>query len=227
VIGVTENFRKIQDLLAKAATDAGRPADAVRLLAVSKKKSLEAILEAAAAGQRDFGENFVQEGVDKIEAAARDDLCWHFIGHLQSNKTRPVAQYFQWVHTVDRAKIARRLAEQRPHHLPALNVCIEVNIDREPQKSGVLPEETAALARVIDGLPRLRLRGLMCLPRIRTELEEQRAPFSALRQLLEALNADGFSLDTLSMGMTADYAAAIQEGATIVRIGTALFGERE
>jgi len=214
-------------LLAKAATDAGRPADAVRLLAVSKKKSLEAILEAAAAGQRDFGENFVQEGVDKIEAAARDDLCWHFIGHLQSNKTRPVAQYFQWVHTVDRAKIARRLAEQRPHHLPALNVCIEVNIDREPQKSGVLPEETAALARVIDGLPRLRLRGLMCLPRIRTELEEQRAPFSALRQLLEALNADGFSLDTLSMGMTADYAAAIQEGATIVRIGTALFGERE
>jgi pyridoxal phosphate enzyme (YggS family) len=227
VIGVTENFRKIQDLLAKAAADAGRPADAVRLLAVSKKKPVDAILEAAAAGQRDFGENFVQEGIDKIESTGRDDLCWHFIGHLQSNKTRPVAQYFQWVHTVDRAKIARRLSDQRPPHAPDLNVCIEVNIDREAQKSGVMPEETAALAREIVSLPRLRLRGLMCLPRIRSGFDEQRIPFAALRKLEESLNADGFSLDTLSMGMTADYAAAIHEGATIVRIGTALFGERE
>ena len=227
MIGVTENFRKIQDLLAKATADAGRSADAVRLLAVSKKKPVEAILEAAAAGQRDFGENFVQEGLGKIESAGRADLRWHFIGHLQSNKTRPVAEHFQWVHTIDRLKIARRLADQRPHHAADLNVCIEVNIDREPQKSGVMPEAVGDLAADIVDLPRLRLRGLMCLPKLRTGFEAQREPFAALRELQETLNASGFSLDTLSMGMTADYAAAIQEGATIVRIGTALFGERE
>ena len=227
MIGVTENFRKIQDLLAKATADAGRPADAVRLLAVSKKKPVEAILEAAEAGQRDFGENFVQEGLEKIESAGRDDLCWHFIGYLQSNKTRPVAEHFQWVHTIDRLKIARRLSDQRPHHAPDLNVCIEVNIDREPQKSGVMPEAVADLATGIATLPRLRLRGLMCLPRPRAGFEEQREPFAALRAMQESLNASGFSLDTLSMGMTADYAAAILEGATIVRIGTALFGERK
>lgn len=227
MIGVTENFRKIQDLLAKAARDAGRPADAVRLLAVSKKKPVEAVLEAAAAGQLDFGENFVQEGLEKIAAAGRADLRWHFIGHLQSNKTRPVAEHFDWVHTVDKAKTARRLSVQRPHHAAPLNICIEVNIDGEAQKSGVAPAETAALAREITSLPRLRLRGLMCLPKIRNGFAEQRKPFAALRSLQESLNADGFSLDTLSMGMTADYAAAIHEGATIVRIGTALFGERE
>ena len=227
MIGVTENFRKIQDLLAKAAADAGRPADRIRLLAVSKKKPVDAILEAAAAGQRDFGENFVQEGLEKIEKCARDDLTWHFIGHLQSNKTRQVAEHFQWVHTVDRAKIARRLSAQRPPQAPDLNICIEVNIDAEPQKSGVLAGEVAALARDIAALPRLRLRGLMCLPAIRSGFDEQRQPFAALRALYESLNADGLSLDTLSMGMTADYAAAIHEGATIVRIGTALFGERE
>ena len=227
MIGVTENFRKIQDLLAKATADAGRAGDAVRLLAVSKKKPPEAILEAAAAGQRDFGENFVQEGLDKIKSLGREDLCWHFIGHLQSNKTRAVAEYFQWVHTIDRLKTARRLADQRPPHAPDLNVCIEVNIDREPQKSGVMPEAVADLATEIAALPRLRLRGLMCLPRPRNGFEAQREPFAALRAIQESLNASGFSLDTLSMGMTADYAAAIQEGATIVRIGTALFGVRE
>jgi pyridoxal phosphate enzyme (YggS family) len=227
VIGVTENFRKIQDLLAKAAVDAGRPVDAVRLLAVSKKKPLSAILEAARAGQRDFGENFVQEGVAKILEAGHDDLVWHFIGHLQSNKTRDVAMHFQWVHTVDRAKIARRLSAQRPDELPALNVCIEVNVDEEASKSGVSPREVAALAREIAGLPRLKLRGLMCLPAIRDDYEEQRKPFRALRELLEDLRKDGFDVDTLSMGMSADYAAAIREGATIVRIGTALFGARE
>jgi pyridoxal phosphate enzyme (YggS family) len=227
VIGVTENFRKIQDLLAKAAVDAGRPVDAVRLLAVSKKKPLSAILEAARAGQRDFGENFVQEGVAKILEAGRDDLVWHFIGHLQSNKTRDVAMHFQWVHTVDRAKIALRLSAQRPDELPALNVCIEVNVDDEASKSGVSPGEVTALAREIAGLPRLKLRGLMCLPAIRDDYEEQRKPFRALRELLEDLRKDGFDVDTLSMGMSADYAAAIREGATIVRIGTALFGARE
>ena len=227
VIGVTENYRKIQDLLAKAAADAGRPGDPVRLLAVSKKKPVEAILAAAAAGQRDFGENFVQEGLEKIENCGRDDLVWHFIGHLQSNKTRAVAQHFQWVHTIDRLKIARRLSDQRPQHAPDLNVCIEVNIDEEPQKGGVSPGETADLAREIARLPRLTLRGLMCLPAIREGFEAQREPFAALRRLYEALNDEGLRLDTLSMGMSADYAAAIHEGATIVRIGTALFGARE
>ena len=227
MIGVTENFRKIQDLLAKAAADAGRSGDHIRLLAVSKRKPVEAILEAAAAGQRDFGENFVQEGVEKIGKCGRDDLIWHFIGHLQSNKTRVVAQNFQWVHTVDRLKIARRLSEQRPVDAADLNVCIEVNIDAEESKSGVNPADVQDLATEIAELPRLRLRGLMCLPAIREDFAEQRKPFAALRELLESLNSSGLRLDTLSMGMSADYAAAIHEGATIVRVGTAIFGERE
>ena len=226
MIRVTENFRKIQDLLAKAAAEAKRPADHIRLLAVSKKKPLEAILEAASAGQREFGENFVQEGLDKIREAAREDLTWHFIGHLQSNKTRAVAENFQWVHTIDRLKIAQRLSRQRPFHAGDLNVCIEVNVDAEENKSGVMPAEVADLAAAISELPRLKLRGLMCLPAIRHEFEEQRRPFAALRALLESLQAKGLEVDTLSMGMTADYAAAIREGATIVRIGTALFGAR-
>ena len=227
MIGVTENYRKIQDLLAKAAAEAGRPADHIRLLAVSKTKPVAAILEAADAGQRDFGENFVQEGLQKIERCGRDDLVWHFIGHLQSNKTRPVAEHFNWIHTVDRLKIARRLSEQRPPLAPPLNVCIEVNVDAEPSKSGVSPEALPALARDVAALPRLKLRGLMCLPAIREGFDEQRRPFAALRELLESLNEEGMALDTLSMGMSADYAAAIQEGATIVRVGTAIFGARE
>ncbi len=227
MIRVTENFRIIQDLLAEAAADAGRHADQIRLLAVSKKKPLEAILEAAEAGQRDFGENFVQEGLEKIRNAAREDLKWHFIGHLQSNKTKAVAEHFQWVHTIDRLKIARRLAEQRPHYAGDLNICIEVNIDAEEQKSGVTTEEAHVLAAAIAELPRLRLRGLMCLPAIREGFDEQRKPFAKLKALFESLQADGHDLDTLSMGMSADYAAAIYEGATMVRIGTALFGERK
>ena len=227
MIRVTENLRVIRDLLAKACADAGRPKSAVKLLAVSKNQPVSAILEAADAGQRDFGENFVQEGLEKMENCAREDLVWHFIGHLQSNKTRAVAQHFQWVHTIDRLKIARRLSEQRPPHAPDLNVCIEVNIDEEAQKAGIAPGETADLAREIARLPRLKLRGLMCLPAIREGFEAQREPFAALRRLYEALNGEGLRLDTLSMGMSADYAAAIHEGATIVRIGTALFGARE
>ena len=227
MIGVTENYRKIQDLLAQAAAEAGRPADHIRLLAVSKTKPVEAILEAAAAGQRDFGENFVQEGLQKIENCGRDDLVWHFIGHLQSNKTRLVAEHFDWIHTVDRLKIARRLSDQRPSHAPPLNVCIEVNVDAEPSKSGVSPEALPALAGDVAALPRLKLRGLMCLPAIREGFDAQRRPFAALRELLESLNEQGMALDTLSMGMSADYAAAIQEGATIVRVGTAIFGARE
>ena len=227
VIRVTENFRKIQDLLAKAAVDAGRSADQVQLLAVSKKKPVEAILEAYSAGQRDFGENFVQEGVEKIAAVDKDDAIWHFIGHLQANKTKDVALHFQWVHTIDRLKIARRLSQQRPEDIPNLNVCIEVNIDAETNKSGVPADEVANLAAAVAALPRLRLRGLMCLPAIRHELPDQRQPFARLRALMESLNQSGMQMDTLSMGMTADYAAAIQEGATIIRIGTAIFGARE
>jgi len=226
VIRVTENFRKIQDLLVKAAVDAGRSPERIRLLAVTKKKTPEAILEAYAAGQRDFGENFVQEALGKIAAVNRDDINWHFIGHLQANKTRLVAGNFQWVHTVDRLKIARRLSEQRPHYGNDLNVCLEVNIDGEENKSGVAVTEVPELAAAVAELPRLKLRGLMCLPAIRDDFAAQRQPFARLRELLEALNRSGLQLDTLSMGMTADYAAAIHEGATIVRIGTAIFGAR-
>ncbi len=226
MIRVTENFRKIQDLLAKAAAEAKRPADHIRLLAVSKTKPLEAILAAASVGQRDFGENFVQEAVGKIAECGRDDLIWHFIGHLQANKTRAVAENFQWVHTVDRLKIARRLSEQRPCYAGDLNICIEVNVDAEENKSGVSPVDLPELAAAIAELPRLRLRGLMCLPAIRHDFDAQRKPFAALREMMESLQASGLALDTLSMGMSADYAAAIYEGATIVRIGTALFGAR-
>jgi len=227
VIRVTENFRKIQDLLAIATSEAKRSQGSVRLLAVSKKKPLEAILEVAEAGQRDFGENFVQEGVEKIKNAGRDDLIWHFIGHLQSNKTRDVAEHFQWVHTIDRIKIAKRLSAQRPHYASDLNVCLEVNIDDEPQKSGISPGDVPQLAAEVAALPRLRLRGLMCLPAIETEPERQRIPFAKMRTLHENLRAEGLDVDTLSMGMSADYAAAIKEGATIVRVGTAIFGKRE
>jgi len=227
VIKVTENFRKIQDLLAKATADAGRPTEAVRLLAVSKRKSVAAILAAVAAGQRDFGENFVQEGVSKVLQINNSDLNWHFIGHLQANKTNVVAEHFHWVHTIERLKIARRLSRQRPHYADDLNVCIQVNVDREEDKSGVLAENLLELAQAVATLPKLRLRGLMCLPAIRETFEEQRAPFAQLRMHLEELQGLGLELDTLSMGMTGDYAAAIHEGATIVRIGTALFGERE
>ena len=227
MIRVTENFRKIQDLLAKAAVDAGRSAGSIRLLAVSKKKPAETVLEAYSAGQRDFGENFVQEGLEKITEVDRDDAIWHFIGHLQSNKTKAVAQHFQWVHTIDRLKVARRLSTQRPHYAGDLNVCIEVNIDAEDNKSGASVSEVADLAAAIAELPRLKLRGLMCLPAIRQDIAAQREPFARLRALMKSLNDTGMQLDTLSMGMTADYAAAIQEGATIVRIGTALFGARE
>ncbi len=227
MIRVTENFRKIQDLLAKAAAEAGRKAEEIRLVAVSKKKPVEAVVQAAAAGQRDFGENFVQEGLKKMDEANRDDLIWHFIGHLQTNKTKPVAERFHWVHTVDRLRIAKRLSRQRPHYAGDLNVCIQVNIDEEAAKAGVAAADLPELAQAVSELPGLRLRGLMCIPAVRQDLMKQRQPFAKMRMLKESLEESGISLDTLSMGMTADYAAAIHEGATIVRIGTALFGVRE
>ncbi len=227
MIRVTENFRKIQDLLAKAATEADRKAEEIRLLAVSKKKPVAAVLEAASVGQREFGENFVQEGLKKMDEAGRDDLIWHFIGHLQANKTKPVAERFHWVHTVDRLKIAERLSRQRPHYAADLNVCIQVNIDDETAKAGVAPADVAELAHAVAELPGLRLRGLMCLPAIRQDFTEQRQPFARMRKLKASLEESGIDLDTLSMGMTADYKAAIHEGATLIRIGTALFGARE
>ncbi len=226
MIRVTENLRVIRDLLAKASNDAGRSDLAVKLLAVSKKQPVSAVLAAAEAGQRDFGENFVQEGLDKIAAAGRDDLIWHFVGHLQTNKTRAVAGHFDWVHTVDRLKTAQRLSQQRPDRMSDLNICLQVNIDNEAGKSGVAAAEVLTLARSVSALPRIKLRGLMCLPAMRSEFEQQREPFARLRELLAQIKADGIEVDTLSMGMSGDYAAAIYEGSTIVRIGTAIFGAR-
>ena len=227
MIGVTENLRKIRDLLAETAIEAGRRPEDVHLLAVSKKQPLEKIVAAADAGQRDFGENTVQEGIEKVTKLTQRGLCWHFIGHIQSNKTRAVAEHFDWVHSVDKLKTAKRLSEQRPVSLGDLNICIQVNIDEEASKSGVTPDAVGELARAVAGLPRLKLRGLMCLPAIRDTFDDQRIPFARTRELAESLARDGLILDTLSMGMSDDFRAAIMEGATIVRIGTAVFGPRE
>lgn len=217
--------RRIDD----AACSAGRAPGEVALLAVSKTFPAEAVREAHAAGQRAFGENYVQEALDKIAALAdlRASLDWHFIGPLQSNKTRVVAEQFDWVHSVDRLKIAQRLAEQRPAHLPPLNVCVQVNVSGEDSKSGVAPAEAAALAREVATLPTLRLRGLMAIPEPAGELAVQRVPHRLLRELFDTLKAEGLVLDTLSMGMSADLEAAVLEGATIVRVGTAIFGARD
>jgi pyridoxal phosphate enzyme (YggS family) len=219
-------LREIRDLLDKASVDAGRRPEDIQLLAVSKKQPVEKILEAAAAGQRDFGENTVQEGIEKVTKLAEKGLTWHFIGHLQSNKTRAVAEHFDWVHSIDALKTAKRLSEQRPEALGDLNVCLQVNVDEEAAKSGIEPNELADLAIAVADLPRLRLRGLMCLPAFRTDFSEQRIPFARLHELSVALALEGTTTDTLSMGMTGDYRAAIFEGATIVRIGTAVFGPR-
>lgn len=215
--------------IADAARAAGRDPATITLLAVSKTFPADAVRAAHAAGQHAFGENYVQESIDKIDALAdlRRDLEWHFIGPLQSNKTRPVAERFDWVHSVDRLKIAQRLAEQRPAHLPPLNVCVQVNISGEASKSGVAPDDVAAVARAVAELPSLRLRGLMAIPEPASDPDSQRAPHRALRALFDALRADGLPLDTLSMGMSADLEAAVREGATIVRVGTAIFGARD
>lgn len=226
MIGVTENLNIVKDLLAQAANEAKRDPASVRLLAVSKRQPLEKVLQAAAAGQRDFGENQVQEALPKIEQTASENLVWHFIGQLQSNKTRAIAEHFDWVHSIDREKIAHRLNEQRPAELEPLQVCIQVNVDGEDSKGGVAPVELLDLARAVSELPRLKLRGLMCLPMPRDEFARQREPFKMLRELAEFLQAEGIEMDTLSMGMSNDYRAAVFEGATIVRLGTAIFGAR-
>jgi hypothetical protein len=202
--------------------------DDVALLAVSKTCPAAAVREAHAAGQRAFGENYVQEALDKIAALAdlRTGLEWHLIGPLQSNKTRVVAEAFDWVHTVDRLKIAERLSAQRPAHLPPLNICLQVNVSGEASKSGVAPAELPALAQAVAGLPGLVLRGLMAIPEPAATLEAQRAPHRQLRLWRDQLLRDGLVLDTLSMGMSADLEAAVLEGATLVRVGTAIFGAR-
>ncbi len=212
--------------IARAAEAAGRDAAEVRLLAVSKTWPADSVREAVAAGQRAFGENYVQEGAEKVDALAGLGLEWHFIGPLQSNKTRLVANRFAWVHSIDRLKIAERLSAQRDAHLPPLEVCIQVNVSGEASKSGVAPAELPALAQAVAGLPRLRLRGLMAIPEPTSDVAVQRARFAALRELRDQLNAGGLALDTLSMGMSDDLEAAIAEGSTMVRVGTAIFGSR-
>jgi len=210
-----------------ARVSAGRPSS-VTLLAVSKTKPANAVREAYASGQRAFAENYVQEGVDKVLALRDIPVEWHFIGPIQSNKTRAVAAHFDWVHSVEREKIAERLSEQREKHLPPLQICLQVNVSGEASKSGVAPADVTALARAVARLPRLQLRGLMCIPEPTHDATLQRSRFAQMRRLLETLNAElGLSMDTLSMGMSDDLEVAIAEGATIVRIGTAIFGVRE
>jgi pyridoxal phosphate enzyme (YggS family) len=221
-----EQVRMVRDRIVSAANAAMRNVDSVTLLAVSKAQPANMVRAAAAQGIGDFGESYVQEALDKIEALRDLPLTWHFIGRLQANKTRPVASAFAWVHGVDRLKIAERLSEQRPFHAPPLNVCLQVNIAGEASKGGVTPAELPVLATAVAALPRLRLRGLMCIPPDEDDPSRRRHWFAELRRELDSLNAAGAGLDTLSMGMSGDFEAAIEEGATIVRVGTALFGQR-
>ncbi len=225
---VATKLQQLRERISAACASAGRPVQSVTLLAVSKTFGPEAVREAAAAGQRAFGENYVQEALEKIHALQdfSPPLQWHLIGPLQSNKTRVVAEAFDWVHSVDRLKIAQRLSEQRPAHLPPLQLCLQVNISGEASKSGVMPDELPALALAVAALPNVQLRGLMAIPEPAADFEAQRTPHRALHALFDALRAQGLALDTLSMGMSADLEAAIAEGATMVRVGTAIFGGR-
>jgi hypothetical protein len=217
----------VQARIACAVAEAGRDAAAVRLLAVSKTFGAAAVRDLAACGQRAFGENYLQEALDKQAALGDVPLEWHFIGPIQSNKTRAIAGHFSWVHSIDRLKIAERLSAQRPAGLPPLQACIEVNVSGEASKGGVAPGELPALAEAISKLPGMQLRGLMAIPAPTPDVLKQRAAFRQVREQFDALRARGYVLDTLSMGMSGDLEAAILEGATIVRVGTALFGERK
>ncbi|HEY6242031.1 MAG TPA: YggS family pyridoxal phosphate-dependent enzyme [Burkholderiales bacterium] len=223
---IAAKLQAVEKRIESAVRAAGRSAGSVRLVAVSKTFPPEAVREAAQAGQRDFGENYALEGVEKILELRPLGLIWHYIGPIQSNKTRAIAEHFDWVHSIDRAKIAARLSEARGLALPELQVCIQVNVSGETSKSGVAPEEVAALARQVAGFSRVKLRGLMAVPEPTSDEALQRRRFAQLRELRDRLNREGFSMDTLSMGMSADLEAAIAEGATMVRVGTAIFGER-
>lgn len=224
---IASNLETVRQQLQQAAADAGRAADDVTLLAVSKTRPAEDLRTAFEQGQRDFGENYLQESLEKVEALADLPLCWHFIGPIQSNKTRPIAENFHWVHSVDREKIGRRLAEQRPAELPPLNICLQVNISAEASKSGCLPEDVPALAAALAELPNVVLRGLMAIPAATEDEAAQRAVFAQMRTLLSELQQQHPQMDTLSMGMSGDMDAAIAEGSTMVRIGTAIFGARD
>ncbi|MFQ5488831.1 MAG: YggS family pyridoxal phosphate-dependent enzyme [Gammaproteobacteria bacterium] len=223
---ISDNLAQVRRRIAATESRYGRAAGTVRLLAVSKTWPDALLHRAADAGQGDFGESYVQEALAKMEALKGLPLRWHFIGPIQSNKTRDIARHFHWVHSVDRLKIARRLSAQRPPELPPLEVCIQVNISGEANKSGASAGETAALAEAVAQLPRLRLRGLMAIPAPTPDFGEQRAYFRQVRELQDALIARGHALDTLSMGMSGDLEAAIAEGATVVRVGTGVFGQR-
>ncbi|MCG2591660.1 YggS family pyridoxal phosphate-dependent enzyme [Ramlibacter sp. XY19] len=224
---IASNLQRVRERVAQACAQAGRHVNEVTLLAVSKTFGPDTVREAHAAGQFAFGENYIQEAVEKIALLADLPLQWHCIGPIQSNKTRLVAEHFDWAHTVDRLKIAERLSQQRPAGLPPLQVCLQVNVDGGATKSGVAPEEAAALAHAVAALPRLQLRGLMTIPEPAEDFEAQLAVHRKARALFEALQAEGLALDTLSMGMTADLEAAIHAGSTMVRVGTAIFGGRK
>jgi pyridoxal phosphate enzyme (YggS family) len=223
---LADHWTETRARIAAVATQWGRLCDSVGLVAISKGHPAVAIRELAGLGQRDFGENYLQEALPKLEALQELKLTWHFTGQLQGNKTRAVAEHFDWVHTLDRERIAVRLNEQRPHYAPPLNICVQVSLEPEPGKGGVTPAELLPLAQKVAALPKLKLRGLMCIPPPRDTFEEQRKLFGQLaacqRQLIDA----GLAVDTLSMGMSADLEAAVAAGATWVRIGTAILGER-
>lgn len=234
---MSERVKGVRVRIETAARGAGRPVDSITLLGITKGQPAETIHAASREGLTHFGESYLQEALEKVAAVEKlraaeptvargPELTWHFVGRLQSNKTRPVAESFAWVHAVDRLKIAERLAEQRPYYAPPLNVCLQVNVAAEDSKGGVGLTELPALANAVASLPRLKLRGLMCLPPEEDDPVRQRHWFGKLRAALAGLNAAGLALDTLSMGMSGDLEAAVQEGATILRIGTALFGSR-
>ena len=228
---IAQNLQAVDASIVAAAGAAGRSPAGVRLLAVSKTFPADAVLEAISAGQTAFGENYLQEALDKMTAVSDalpgQKVEWHFIGPIQSNKTRPIAAHFDWVHTVDRLKIAQRLSEQRPDELGPLNICLQVNISGEVSKSGATAHELPELARLVAQLPRLRLRGLMAIPEPEPDFARQRAAFAKLRALAEGLIAQGIGVDTLSMGMSSDLAAAVAEGSTMLRVGSAVFGSRK
>lgn len=230
-MSISQNLAMVAQKIQQVSQQAKRPQHSVKLLAVSKTKPISAIEEAIQGGQSVFGENYVQEGIEKIQYFASKEpghtkLEWHFIGLLQSNKTRAVAEHFDWVQTIDRLKIAQRLNEQRPAHLPVLNVLIQINISDESSKSGILPEEMLELAYQIQCLPRLKLRGLMAIPKPESDPEKQKSTFTAMRTLFVQLQSQFKEIDTLSIGMSDDMQSAIECGSTMVRIGTAIFGER-
>ncbi|MEQ1437890.1 YggS family pyridoxal phosphate-dependent enzyme [Fontimonas sp. SYSU GA230001] len=223
---IAQNLQTVRQRIARACVAAGRPLDSVRLLAVSKTFDVDALRAAAAAGQREFGESYLQEALAKQQQLRDLDLVWHFIGPVQSNKTRALAESFDWVHGIDRIKVAQRLSDQRPARLPPLDVCVQVNISGEASKSGCAPAEALDLCRAVAALPRLRLRGLMAIPAPARTDSDPRLPYRQLHALFETIRSAGIALDTVSAGMSDDLEAAIMEGSTLVRVGTALFGQR-